>query len=437
MPKEDIDYSNTIIYKIFCKDPSITDIYVGHTTNFTQRKYSHKLSCNSSINKLKIYNIIRQNGGWNNWDMIEIAKYNCKDHTDARIKEQHHFDQLSCNLNSKPQYVNNNKYYCELCNIKYNSELEYNCHLILNEHNMKLQLLDNEDNVKSSKKYRCCICDYNTSRYSQYIRHVGTDKHKKITLSSSQLIKQVQNSFLCECGNMYLYKSGLCKHKKKCEHNKKSNCKNFKSSEEIFITLIKDNQEFKQMLIDQNNKILELTSSKNTTVITNTTNNNFNLQMFLNVQCKDALNITEFIESLQPKIEDLETTGRLGYVEGISKIFLNGLEGLDINKRPIHCSDQKRETIYIKDNNVWEKESENREKLKLAIKTVASKNIKQIPVWQKKYPDCFNSSSKKNDQYLRIVSNSMNGLTPEETQKNYDKIISKLAKEVVIQKDNI
>ena len=190
------------------------------------------------------------------------------------------------------------------------------------------------------------------------------------------------------------------------------------------------------MLIEQNSKIMELT--KNTNVITNNNNNNntnFNLQMFLNVQCKDALNITEFVDSLQPKIEDLEMTGKLGYVEGISKIFLNGLQGLDINRRPIHCSDQKRETIYIKNNNTWEKENDNRENLKLAIKTITSKNIKQISVWQKENPDCFDSSSKKNDQYLRIVSNSMNGLTPEETQKNYDKIISKLVKEVVIQKE--
>jgi hypothetical protein len=438
MPKEEIDYSNTIIYKIFCKVKSITDVYVGHTTNFTQRKYAHKLACNSSTNKLKIYNKIRQTGGWDNWDMIEIAKYNCKDHTDARIKEQEHFEQLTCNLNSKTLYVNN-KYNCNICNIKYNSELEYNYHHSSNEHKIKLASLDKKDNIKSSKKYICSDCDYNTSRYSQYLRHLETDKHKKITLSSSKFIKEVQHSFSCECGNMYLYKSGLCKHKKKCEYNKKAYSKYFKNTEELIEAVVKDNQEFKQMLIDQNNKIMELASSKNTTVITNNTTNNsnsnhFNLQMFLNVECKDALNINEFVDSLQPNIKDLEATGRLGYVEGISKIFLNGLENLDINKRSIHCSDQKREIIYIKDNNVWEKETDNRDKLKLAIKKIALKNIKQISIWQKENPDCFDSSSKKNDQYLKIVSNSMNGLTPEETQKNYNKIISNLVKEVVIQK---
>jgi hypothetical protein len=297
---------------------------------------------------------------------------------------------------------------------------------------------------KSVLKFICKKCDFKCSRSCDWNRHLSTRKHNGKTNSihvSSKKAEKTLKMFKCECGKEYAGRQGLWKHRKNCNLSDNDDEKETKlSSEELFITLIKDNQEFKKMLIDQNNKIMELASSQNTTVITNnntTNNNNFNLQMFLNVQCKDALNITEFVESLQPKIEDLENTGRLGYVEGISKIFLNGLEGLDINKRPIHCSDQKRETIYIKDNNIWEKESENREKLKLAIKTVASKNIKQIPIWQKENPDCFDSSSKKNDQYLRIVSNSMNGLTPEETQKNYDKIISKLAKEVVIQKDQI
>ena len=301
-----------------------------------------------------------------------------------------------------------------------------------------------EDNFaqKSVGKFYCEKCDFKCSRSYDWSRHTSTRKHKEKTSSrQNKVIKSAQTvpMFQCDCGKEYISRQGLWKHRKTCKLQDSDDDDPKKlSGEELFMTILKDNQEFKQMLIDQNNKIMELASAKNTTVITNNTtnNNNFNLQMFLNVHCKDALNLTEFVDSLQPKIEDLEATGRIGYVEGISKIFLNGLNGLDINKRPLHCSDQKRETIYIKENNVWEKESDNRDKLKLAIKTVASKNIKQIPLWQKENPDCFDSTSKKNDQYLRIVSNSMNGLTPEETQKNYDKIISKLAKEVVIQKDS-
>ena len=457
MPKEDIDYSNTIIYKIFCKDPFITDVYVGHTTNFTQRKHSHKIACNSTTNKLKIYNIIRQNGGWNNWEMTEIAKYNCKDHTEARIKEQEFYNMFNSSLNSKPPY-DKKYYYCNICNLECKTLTQFNNHNKYNKHNNNAIIspstlaVDGVD-TKSVDKFICEKCEFKCSRSCDWNRHILTTKHKEKTdgkqLSYCQSVIDIKK-FKCGCGKEYTCRQGLWKHRKICDlldeyNNKNKNEDEYDpkklSSEELFMTILKDNQEFKQMLIDQNNKIMELASAKNTTVITNTNNttnnNNFNLQMFLNVQCKDALNITEFVESLQPKIEDLEATGRLGYVEGISQIFLNGLQGLDINKRPIHCSDQKRETIYIKDNNVWEKEGENREKLKLAIKTVASKNIKQISNWQKQNPDCFDSSSKKNDQYLRIVSNSMNGLTPEETQKNYDKIISKLAKEVVIQKVQI
>ena len=307
--------------------------------------------------------------------------------------------------------------------------------------NSKFEFIDTNNNINANnqtslKKYICENCNYYTSRKSQYFRHLETNKHYKNINQNNENATKVLNNFTCICENTYLYKSGLYKHKKKCVMLKNNNNIKKISNEELFLSILKDNQDFKQMLIEQNSKIMELT--KNTNVITNNNNNNntnFNLQMFLNVQCKDALNITEFVDSLQPKIEDLEMTGKLGYVEGISKIFLNGLQGLDINRRPIHCSDQKRETIYIKNNNTWEKENDNRENLKLAIKTITSKNIKQISVWQKENPDCFDSSSKKNDQYLRIVSNSMNGLTPEETQKNYDKIISKLVKEIVIQKE--
>jgi hypothetical protein len=204
-------------------------------------------------------------------------------------------------------------------------------------------------------------------------------------------------------------------------------------TEKNIMEIISQNQEFKQLLIEQNNKIMELAAKSNTT-INNTTNNTFNLQMFLNVECKDALNIMDFVNSLELKIKDLENMAKLGYSDGISNIFINGLQDLDIKKRPIHYNDLKRETIYIKDQDTWEKENNERNKLKLAIKTIASKNIMQIPIWQKENPDCFDSCSKKNDQYLRIVSNAMSGSTVEETQKNYDKIISKVAREVVIQK---
>lgn len=295
------------------------------------------------------------------------------------------------------------------------------------------------DNKNIPQNYFCEKCDYITSRYSQWERHISTAKHKMDN-------NKVPSIFQCVCGNTYLYQSGLCKHKKKCEQllNKKSGYKQyFSSNEDMIQAVLKDNQELKQLLLEQNNKMMDLISTNTiinnnnnsiTNNITHNTTNNFNLQMFLNVECKDALNMSEFIDSLQVQIQDLEATGRLGYVEGISTIFLNGLNRLDINMRPIHCSDQKRETLYIKDKNIWEKETDDRHKIKNAIRMVTAKNIRQIPMWQKEHPDWNDSSSRENDKYLRIVYNAMNGSTVEETQKNYDKIISKLAKNVVIQK---
>lgn len=304
--------------------------------------------------------------------------------------------------------------------------------------------MDYKNSPKLAKNFYCENCDYKCSKQSDMEKHNMTLKHQRMTKDLQELkllaekVLKSKQYFKCECGNEYKYRQGLYKHKKTCQNNISTFQKYFSSNEDLIQTIIKENNEFKQLLIEQNMKMIDI--AKNNTVINNTTNNNttnnnFNLQMFLNVQCKDALNISDFLDSLQVQIKDLEDTGRLGYVDGISKIFLNGLNDLNINSRPIHCSDLKRETIYIKDKDVWEKENSDRDKLKLAIKTITAKNIKQIPLWQKENPDCFDSSSKKNDQYLKIVSNAMNGLTKEETEKNYDKIISKLAKETVIQKN--
>jgi hypothetical protein len=302
--------------------------------------------------------------------------------------------------------------------------------------------MDDKKAEKSGDDFSCEKCAFKCSRNCDWERHVLTTKHKKRTFGGQKSAPFYNNIFVCDCGKEYKYRQGLWKHEKICP-KKMSNFQMpyFSNNEELIQTILKENHEVKQLLLEQNMKIIDL-ANKNT-IINNTTNNmnntnntnNFNLQVFLNVQCKDALNMSEFVDSLQLQISDLEDTGRLGYIEGVSKIFINGLKGLDVSERPIHCSDVKRETIYIKDKDIWEKENNERNRLKLAIKTITSKNIKQIPLWQKANPDCFDSTSKKNDKYLKIVSNAMNGLTEEETEKNYNKIISRIAKETVIQKE--
>ena len=203
------------------------------------------------------------------------------------------------------------------------------------------------------------------------------------------------------------------------------------------IDLIKNNTEVQKMMLDMIKNGTHNINSNNTNNITNNTTNNktFNLNVYLNETCKDAMNITEFINSINFNLEDLENTGRKGYIEGISNIFIKNLNNIEHHLRSIHCSDQKRETIYIKDdNNEWKKEGDDKPILTKAIKNVANQNIRQIKNWTEKYPDCTKSHSRKNDFYLKIVSNSMNGLTEEESKKNINKIISNVAKEVVINK---
>ena len=189
-------------------------------------------------------------------------------------------------------------------------------------------------------------------------------------------------------------------------------------------------------MLDQNKNMLELAknSGNNHHNTTNNNNNNFNLQFFLNDTCKDAMNIMDFVSQLQVGVNDLEETGRLGFAEGISKIFIKGLKQINVNDRPLHCSDSKRETLYIKSNNEWTKENEDKIILTNAIKHVAHKNMKQISEWTKDHPEYNDSDSKQSDKYLQIVSEAMSGSTKEEAIKNYNKIIKNIIKETVIEK---
>ena len=253
------------------------------------------------------------------------------------------------------------------------------------------------------------------------------------------------NAYACSCGKIFKYHSGLWRHKKICVIIPKTELpdtdlsNNDLSDKELIIMLLNENKEFKQIIIEQNKTLIEVTknSNNNTTnnnITTNSHNKTFNLQFFLNEQCKDALNITEFVSSIKMQITDLETTGRRGYVEGVSRIINKNLKDLDMFKRPIHCSDLKRETLYIKNDNEWKKENDDKPLLTKAIKQIANENIRQIGEWKKEHPDCTDSNSRQNDLYLKIVSNAMSGGTSEEQSKNYEKIISNIAKEVVIDK---
>jgi hypothetical protein len=255
-------------------------------------------------------------------------------------------------------------------------------------------------------------------------------------------LKEIKKtSFGCKCGKEYKSMSGLWKHKNTCIQFKndviEENIKDDKSNKDNLIEyLIKENSEFKGLIMelikkDNNSNNVSNNVSNNTI---NSNNNTFNLQFFLNEQCKDALNIGEFIDSIKVQLTDLENTGRLGYVEGVSKILIKNLNELDAYKRPIHCSDLKREVIYIKDDDKWMKENDDKHMIKKAIKDVANKNIRQITEWANLNPDCKQADSKKNNQYLNIVMNSMSGGSNEEQCANIEKIVKNITKSVIIDK---
>jgi hypothetical protein len=309
---------------------------------------------------------------------------------------------------------------------------------------------DNEKTPKNAHKYVCNICDFKCSKQSDLIRHNLRPKHilneKRYKKDNYSNEKTPHSNFICICGKSYQYASGLWRHRQTCNIIKKTPDNNFindninvqEITPELLIKLIEQNKELQQTLIDQNKTIIELaqkTGNNNyfTNSSTNSNNKTFNLQIFLNETCKDAINLTDFVDQIKLSINDLEETGKIGYAEGISKVFIKNLNGIDLTRRPIHCSDSKRETIYIKDENQWSKD-ENKTGLTKAIKHVANKNIKQISEWQKVNPEYNNPDSKQNDKYMKIILNSMSGSTKEESDKNYEKIVKNIAKETIIEK---
>ena len=203
------------------------------------------------------------------------------------------------------------------------------------------------------------------------------------------------------------------------------------------MSVLQQNKELQQMLIEQNKTIIEL--SKNNSITNNNTNNShnktFNLQFFLNETCKDAMNIMDFVDSIKIQLCDIESIGELGFVNGMSKLIIKHLNALDENMRPVHCNDPKRESLYVKDSNVWEKEDPDNKKIKKAIKYISHKNICAIPQWKAKYPDCIYSDSLKSDQYNHIVIEAMGGPGDNDAEKA-DKIVKKIAREVTIDKKN-
>ena len=308
-------------------------------------------------------------------------------------------------------------------------------------------MLTNHD-TKKTPKFSCKECHFECSKKSYWERHLVTAKHNKLTNINQNVTLEIkENNYDCNlCSKTYKSRVGLWKHRKICTPNESfenivisNNDIDFKK---IILDVVKSNSE----LIKQNQQLqeqmMEICKNGNGNINNNNSHNNnnnshnktFNLQFFLNEQCKDAMNIMDFVNTFQLQFDDLERIGEVGYVEGISNLIIEKLNEMDIYKRPIHCSDEKRETMHIKDNDVWEKDNANNDKLRLAIRHITKKNCDLIKPWADKHPGVLYSDHRLNDKYQEIIMEAMGGKKNVTMNEGEAKIIKKISKMVLIDK---
>jgi hypothetical protein len=294
-----------------------------------------------------------------------------------------------------------------------------------------------EKSPKISEKFCCELCNYACCKKNEWLRHIETSKHKNRTILNSSDKKISKNNLECKtCHKKYTARNSLWYHEQKCkplssdeptiEENKV--IENTENKDELIKFLVKESADLKNIILEfMKNNASGINNSNNNN--TNSHNKTFNLQFFLNEQCKDAMNMSEFINQIQLKLSDLENVGKLGYVEGISNIIIKKLNDTDMYKRPLHCSDAKRETLYIKEEDKWEKESPENTNMKKMVKKVDYKNIGLIGEWKDSHPDHRESTCPDNDTYLKILVQSMSG-----DEEHVEKVIKKISKEVAIDK---
>ena len=302
---------------------------------------------------------------------------------------------------------------------------------------------DDQKNEKNENKYFCIYCNYKTSKKTDFERHLSTDKHKNARNDDQMMTnddqktkkneknekKKISQLFSCECGKKYKYKQGLSVHKKKCNLILEESidiCNNQLSlSNDLVLKILNDNQELKNIIFKQQEQISELIPKVGNT--NNTINNNqkFNINVFLNEECKDALNMSDFIKTLHVTIEQLDFTKQNGLADGLSKTIIDNMSKLSIYERPLHCTDTKRETLYIKEDNEWTKDI-NKEKIKNAIKDASHKNYNALKDWKNENPD-FMKNEEKTDYFTKTIST-----IGKPTTSIDEKIIKKLCKETYI-----
>jgi hypothetical protein len=299
---------------------------------------------------------------------------------------------------------------------------------------------------KSAMKFKCDACDFNCGAAWQWNRHIATRKHRNALLLNENPSEKCaaepepikKKTFVCDnCNKVYMAKNSLWYHKKQCQTvtvmvgKEEVDISDVLNPTQTIIELLKQNQELQKQLIEISK---EPKVTNNITQVTNSNNNQFNLNMFLNEECRNALNIMDFVNSLNLTVTDLEQTGKLGFVEGISRIFINALKNTDVCMRPIHCTDIKRETVYVKDQDKWEKENDNK-KMKMALDQIARKNLKLLPEWQQQHPEFRYLDTPENETFMKISLSSLGAEHEEEQAKLDKKILRNVLKEVILEKN--
>jgi len=335
-----------------------------------------------------------------------------------------------------------NNFLCIFCNHQCSDNDDYLTHLT--EHRTLL----NEKNAEKCPEFICKECNFKCSKKSNWTTHIATAKHQNRTIFTEKNAVPKPTHKCSTCDKEYTAKNSLWYHMKKCPglvvkqpvpeplENKRIELDTSKSLE-IITDLLRQNKELHEQVIEMSKEpkiINNITNNNNISNSNNTTNNQFNLNVFLNEECKNALNIMDFVRSLNLTVQDIEETGRLGYVGGMTRIFVNALKDMDVKMRPIHCTDIKRETVYVKDQDTWEKDNTDKNKLKTALKQVARKNLQMLPEWQEQNPDFRILDTPENQQYMQISLSSLGAYSDEESQKQEDKILKNVLKEVVIDK---
>jgi hypothetical protein len=382
------------------------------------------------------------------------------------------------------------EYFCKICDYKTDRNRDYKRHILSGKHqkNEKNAKLETLGNGKFAPMFHCENCDYYCDNKSSYTKHLTTEKHiHNITNINHTTVEDTKIKILnCEvCNKEFMNKSGLWKHKKKCfirEPNVSTHMLDdsigrntikdtnipmdlilevIKQSKEIQNVLIEQTKELQAKLLEKENQLLEqgekllekenkllekedividqqkqlIEMAKKPNMINSNNNNQFNLNFFLNETCKNAMNIQDFISSIKLTTQDFETTGKIGFVDGISRIFINELKRIEVERRPLHCTDVKRETVYVKDNDTWEKENLEKKKLKWAINSIAQLNLNQVQDWQQEYPECRENNTVANTHFNKMAMVALGGFGDEEEKKFNDKIMKNVLKEIVVSKE--